>query len=69
MNLGVFSIFQQPAVVFSSNPDMIILLCILKVKAPVAPPPAVAPAAPENIEMGVLNLAADAGFEPVDLHA
>ena len=48
---------------------MIILLCILKVKAPVAPPPAIGPAAPENIEMGVLNLAADAGFEPVDLHA
>ena len=48
---------------------LIILLCIIKVKATVAPPPAIAPAAPENIEMGVLNLAANAGFEPVDLQA
>ena len=34
-----------------------------------APPPEMGVAAPENIEMGVVNLAVQDGFEPVELGA
>ena len=57
-----------------STLGLAVLFCLLRTRAtpdvqPVAPPPEVGVAAPENIEMGVVNLAVQDGFENVELGA
>ena len=70
----LFYFTATSGVFFLSTLGLAVLFCLLRTRAtpeahPVAPPPEVVVAAPENIEMGVVNLAVQDGFEPVELGA
>ena len=70
----LFYFTATSGVFFLSTLGFAVLFCLLRTRAtpeapPVAPPPEMGVAAPENIEMGVVNLAVHNGFENVELGA